>query len=479
MKAFPLFFTLNIISLFSFNTAINITEERLKDLDKMISSQIISARLPTFGIIITNKNQTIFQKIYGENNEVTEKTPFIIGSVSKSFTALGVLKSGEDLNKTLDKFENLKDYIKDDVARDITVGELLNHTSGLESFGSHKIYEKGNYHYSNYGFSLLGKVIESKSGMSYNDFMTKNIFTPLSMKDTKAEYREDIIESYENFFGFRTKYGGLKSEIGDGFFIPAGFISTTVEDMGKYLRYYLDKDSDDYKNYISRMIESNLSVGYKEKYGMGLIIQEKNGMKVIQHGGATNSFLCNLFVYPDIDLGLFVITNYNDVFCSKPTSELFKNIESFLLYDTYSGISSNLFFFIHFTLDIIIIIIICIPLCYLIITIVRRIKKEKYTWFNGVKGIIAFIVDLIFLILLPLVIIIFLFAASADLRYAVINSKDILLALFGFTSPLFLNFITKLVYVFVYRKFFKKFELEDAKKVEQMDYNYIGVEDER
>ena len=81
--------------------------------------------------------------------------------------------------------------------------------------------------------------------------------------------------------------------------------------------------------------------------------------------------------------------------------------------------------------------------------------------------------------MLPLVIIIFLFAASADLRYAVINSKDILLALFGFTSPLFLNFITKLVYVFVYRKFFKKFELEDAKKVEQMDYNYIGVEEER
>ena len=107
MKAFPLFFTLNIISLFSFNTAFNITEERLKDLDKMISSQIISAKLPTFGIIITNKTSTIFQNIYGENNEVTEKTPFIIGSVSKSFTALGVLKSGEDLNKKIRKFKRL------------------------------------------------------------------------------------------------------------------------------------------------------------------------------------------------------------------------------------------------------------------------------------------------------------------------------------------------------------------------------------
>ena len=62
MKAFPLFFILNIISLFSFNTAINITEERLKDLDKMISSQVNSARLPTFGIIITNKTSTIFQE---------------------------------------------------------------------------------------------------------------------------------------------------------------------------------------------------------------------------------------------------------------------------------------------------------------------------------------------------------------------------------------------------------------------------------
>ena len=445
----------------------------------MINSQVKSAKLNTFGVIITNKTSTIFQKIYGENDKVTTTTPFIIGSISKCFTALGLLKSGEELNKTLDKFDNLKDYIKDEVAKEITVSELLNHTSGLESFGSHRIYEKGYFNYSNYGYALLGKIIEKKSGMKYNKYMEKNIFNPLGMKDTKAEYHEKIIDSYNNFFGFRKKYGSLKSEIGNGFYVPAGFISTTIEDMGKYLRYYLDNQSDDYKKYISQMIQSNLNVEYNINYGMGLLIRKINGQTAFGHSGSTNSFLSHLYVNPELGLGFFVVTNTNDNLCSSPTQELFDNIESFLVFDTHKGISSSLFFFMHFTYDIFAIIIISIPLCYLIITILRKFKKKKYTWFFGIKGIILFIVDIIILILLPIFIIIFMYALSADVRYAVNNITDIKFVLFTFCSALFLTFIIKLVYIFIYNKYSRKFELVDEKRVEELDSGYMGIEDEK
>ena len=478
-KLFQLYFIMNLISLFSINTAFYLTEEKKKHLVEMIESQIKLAKLHTFGLIITNKEETIFQNVFSENKQAANNTPFILGSVSKSFTALAVLKSGIDLNKKLVEFD-LSDYIKEEEAKKITVSELLNHTSGLESFGFHVIEEnKGKYHYSNYGYALLGKILEKENNKKeYKDILKELIFSPLEMNNTNAEYRKNIIESYDNFFGFSTKYGGLKSEIGDGFLIPAGFISTTIEDMGKYLRYYLNTNSDDYKKYISQMIESNLSIGFNEYYGIGLFIGEKNGTKAIHHAGGTNSFRSHLYFYPELDLGFFVITNTKDLLCSTPSDELFENIENFLLFYNHKGINSNLFFYIHFTYDILMIIVISISLCYLIITIVRKLKKKKFTWFNGAKGIIIFIVDTLFLIVLPLVIIIFLYASSADLRYIVKSSKDILFVLFTTSSILFLTFIIKLIYIFIYNKYLiTNIEKGDSKKLELNDLDYNKEED--
>ena len=467
-----LLFFLNFISIFSLKQPFNLTEQRKVDLEKMIKSQLELAKLHTIGIVITNKAETIFQKEYIENNKTSENSRFIIGSVSKSFTALAVLKSGVELNNTLNYF-GLSEYIDDKKAKKITISELLNHTSGLVRFGS-KVDEekKGKFSYSNYGYALLGKIIKNNNKMEYKEFVQKNIFDELNMSSTSVDYPTNISDSYDNFFGFRTKYGGLKSEIEqrENFYVPAGFISTTLEDMGKYLRYYLKNESD---GYISKMTESNLSVGYKEYYGMGLYIGEKNGNKVYHHGGATNSFQSHLYIYPDLELGFFVVTNTRDSFCSQLTEELFDNIESFLLFDTYKGISNYLFIFIHFSIDIIIIFIIAIPLSYLIVTIVRKIQKKKATWFNGVKGIIVFIVDIIFLILLPLTIIILLYVADADVTYAVKNTKDILFVLFTFSSILFLTFIIKLVYFFIYNKYLKNNEKVDIKKIEENDMDYM------
>ena len=97
-------FNLILFSLFIFNFAYEISEEKIGILDDMIEKQMKSAKLNTLGLIITNKNSTIYQKIYGNNEKINENSPFILGSVSKSFTALGLLKLNIDLNKTIDNF---------------------------------------------------------------------------------------------------------------------------------------------------------------------------------------------------------------------------------------------------------------------------------------------------------------------------------------------------------------------------------------
>ena len=87
---------------------------------------------------------------------------------------MAILKLEIPLNKTLGEFD-LDDYINEE-HKSISIFQLLSHTSGLESFGRKILYEKGTYHYSNYGFSLLGKIIELTCGKSYHECMKELIF---------------------------------------------------------------------------------------------------------------------------------------------------------------------------------------------------------------------------------------------------------------------------------------------------------------
>ena len=188
-------FILILISLFLYNFANDIIYERIPFLDKLIESNMKLAKLKTVGIIIVNKTSPIFKKVYGETDKVSLTSPFILGSVSKSFTALGILKLKINLDQTLDKFD-LKEYIDENDAKYITISELLNHTSGLDSMTRKITGKRGTFAYSNYGFALLGKIIEKVSKKTYHNYMKETIFEKLNMNNSYAEYNNEIIDSY-------------------------------------------------------------------------------------------------------------------------------------------------------------------------------------------------------------------------------------------------------------------------------------------
>jgi CubicO group peptidase (beta-lactamase class C family) len=432
------------------------------------------AKLKTVGFIITNSTNTIYQNIYGEIDKVTTKSPFILGSVSKSFTALGLLNLNISLNQTLNKYD-LNDYINEKDAKDITISELLNHSSGLDSFSSHRIYNKGYFNYSNYGFALLGKIIEKESNKKYEDYMSETIFKPLKMINTHASYHPDIIDSYDFFLGFRTKYRNIESEIGDGFYVPAGFISSSVEDMGNYLRFYLNKSEENQK-YVKQMTEGNFSIGYNINYGMGMVIQKKNGQTIYHHNGDTNSFSSKLVIYPELDIGFFLVTNTRDSLCLGPREEFFEAIENYLILDSFDGLDNSSFFFNHFTYDIIFLFIIAIPLTYLIITIIRKIKLKKYSWFIGIKGKIIFGFDLFILVIAPIVFIIIFYTVNPTIKMAIDMIRDLKFIIFAPSSILFFIFLIKLGYFFAYNKLFNKYDLSNG-NIENTDLDYIGVEE--
>jgi hypothetical protein len=456
-----------LISLFIFSFEYKIDEERKQLIDDTIDSLMKDARLKNVGLIITNLTSTLHQKIYGEADKINVETPFIIGSVSKSFTALSILKLNISLDQTLDKFD-LGDYIDEKFAKKTTISELLNHTSGLAKFTSQDIGTKGNYSYSNYGYSLLGKIIEKVSKKKYSEYIQEKIFTPLQMNNSYAVYDKKIVDSYDNFLGFTTKYTSLKSEIGDGFNVPAGYISVSMQDMGQYLRFYLDPENEEY---TSQITSESVKTGYNSYYGMGMNIVKNDFYTKYEHNGATVTFLCNLYIYPKLELAFFIVTNSVDYVCSSNAYNLFISVQNLIVYGSLDKINGSSFFSNYFTLDVIVLLIISLPLTYLIITIVRIIKRKKSLWFIGVKGKIILGVDIVVLIIFPLILIIYFYADPN--MYYLHFIKDILFCLFMFCSCLMVNFLLKLIYVFVYKKYFERKEFEKKNNNEEMEINLM------
>ena len=271
------------------------------------------------------------------------------------------------------------------------------------------------------------------------------------MVNTRAEYDESIIDSYNYFLGFRTKFSGLESEINldDGFEIPNGYISTSIEDMGNYLRFYLN---DSHADIVSNMTACGVETGDNQCYGMGLFISKKSDNIIYSHSGCTMSFLGQLVIYPELNISYFYVVNTDDIECLGPFIQFCTAIDNFLMYNVYDEVDSSLYFYVHFAYDIMFLSIMAVPITYLVITVVRKIKRKKYTWFIDVKGKIIFGVDVFVLCILPIIILIICFGVDRYVTYACTYVKDLLYTIIIVCVALWLNFIIKIVYIILYIK---------------------------
>jgi len=184
-----------------------------KMIDEMAALYMDNMKIPGLAIAISMPDGKVIEKYYGKANieynaPVEKDTIFPIGSLSKTHTAIAImlLKEQGKLNVN----DKITKYFPDCVAWDkITIKNLMQHTSGIQSitavepFRSNQMkdwkpeeivailkplkldFEPGtNAQYSNSGCILLSMIIEKVSGMTYNDFLQKNIANPLGMTNT-------------------------------------------------------------------------------------------------------------------------------------------------------------------------------------------------------------------------------------------------------------------------------------------------------
>lgn len=221
-------------------------------------------------VVVTKGSETVFSKAFGMAS-VEDKVPnsldtrFNIGSINKDFTriAIGQLVKQGKLKWNDKLISVLPDYPNKDAARKITIGQLVTMTSGigdfvndkfwsmdrkklrslkdyLELFGSLPLlFEPGtNRRYSNGGYVVLGLVIEKLSGMSYYDYVKKNIYKPAGMNDSESDFTDALAAN--TAFGYtkhhRSEPGrGRNSMVLSGRASSAGGGYSTAGDLLKFV----------------------------------------------------------------------------------------------------------------------------------------------------------------------------------------------------------------------------------------------------
>lgn len=360
-------------------------------IDDYLRECVKNANIPAMSVSIVNKDSVLFSGNYGQCE--SSDIPFLLGSVSKSFTAVCIMQLVEQQKISLNA--PISDYLSDAADGDkITVSQLLNHTSGLgehQTLKNYKIVNKqGVHHYANVNYSLLGEIIESVSGRSYSEYISVNLFEQLGLSHTAATLEESIenglIGGYTNYCGvpIKTTHKYPSSE-NNWITVPAGYISSSSNDLGKYLQMYLNGGN----GVISQESINTMFYGdtvYVEGdipfwYGYGWAkVKDPLSEPVLRHSGLVETGTSCVFIMPERDIAVAIESNVNDYFVTNEIMDsLGWGVILMILGDQKNEITCSAYILKHLLIDLIMLAVFMsaiLPLCF-IPRYVHRIQKKK------------------------------------------------------------------------------------------------------
>ena len=386
------------------------------DVDAYLKECAENAHIPSMSVTIVDKNQVLLSQSYGECESCD--TPFLLGSVSKSFTAVCVMQLVEQGKIHLN--DNISAYLPKATDGDkITVRQLLNHTSGLgehQTLENYKIInEQGVHTYANVNYSLLGEIIEAVSGKPYDEYIKENVFEPLQLTHTAATLDESVenglIGGYTNYWGFHIKSAHKYPQDENAWItVPAGYISSSANDLGKYLQMYLNGGNGILSEQsISTMFYGDTvyidgDVPYWYGYGWNTI-KEPLSEPVLRHSGLVETGTACIFILPESDIAIAITANVNDYFVSNEMMDsLGWGVVLMLLGDSPNEIKSSDYILSHARIDLIMLFVLAagiISLC-LLPKYADRIKRTKRS--SAVISLIAFhlLLPIFILMLVPI-----------------------------------------------------------------------------
>lgn len=321
-----------------------ISSEKENKIDSLVAAYMSRNNIPGASVAIVKDNKRVFARGYGmadmENFvPATPATIFRLASVSKPITAVAVMQLVEqgkiDLNAPVQKY--LPQFPKKKYP--VTVKQLLSHTSGIRHYQGNEFLlnkafasyddaltifqEDSLMHkpevqqtYSTYGYTVLGAIVESVTGMSFIDYLKQNIFEPANMDQTfEDDPRKIIAQRSENY---DTIAGGIvvnSLPVNTSYKVPGGGLISNAYDMSNFL-VALQQDKLLKKETWKHMTtETKTSGGEPTHYGLGWILGIPpfpgfpNLPNAVWHGGVQQGSTTAILMLPEEKAGVVLLSN--------------------------------------------------------------------------------------------------------------------------------------------------------------------------
>lgn len=265
-------------------------------------------------VVVLDQDKIIYSGSYGYAN-IEWNIPnavdvkYRIGSITKTITALTVLQLAEKGQLTL-KDKAKKWLPETDLDDRITIEHLLSHTSGIQSGKKKLEFNPGErMNYSNYGYILLGQIVSKVSGITYEEYLKKNIFVPLGMNNSGYDHNENIL--LKKASGYRVTERGFTIAPYMDMEVPgaAGGLYSTAQDL-----IVFEKSLYGNSLFSKSLLESAfkpfvLTDGKAIKYGFGWIVTDYEGWREIGTGGDIEGFNSYFAYFPDKKRTVIVLQN--------------------------------------------------------------------------------------------------------------------------------------------------------------------------
>lgn len=367
-EAKPLFDSLYKTAVFTDASRLEKIKQALPVIDSLYKRHAIDNHFPgiAFGIVVDDK--LIYSGSYGYTDidkkiPVTSSSLFRIASMSKSFTAMAILKLRDAGKLNLDdpaylfipELKNIKYPTADAPA--ITIRHLMTHSAGFPEdnpWGDRQLADNDKdlmdfigtqisfsnppgiaYEYSNLGFALLGKIITNVSGQRYQEYIRENIWKPLGMKTSEWEYGNvapDKLAHGYRWLNEKWNEEELLHDVPDGSWGAMGSMISSIDEFANYMALHLSawppsnaEDKGPLKRSSVREMHhpwrfNGLNPNYKYPdgrncamagaycYGLGWS-RDCDGRIAIGHSGGLPGFGSQWRIVPDYGIGVVAFAN--------------------------------------------------------------------------------------------------------------------------------------------------------------------------
>jgi CubicO group peptidase (beta-lactamase class C family) len=320
----------------------------LAAIDRYVRSEMDAQRIPGLALGIVHGDRIVHVQGFGQAEksgpDVTPQTPFLIGSVTKSFTALAIMQLSEagrvQLDAPVQRYLPWWRVADPDAPTRVTVRHLLYQVSGLSKATGNAYATSRDTHdsaledrvralrnaeltrpvgttwqYSNANYWTLGMIVQAVSGQSYETYIQQQVFDPLQMRNSYTSQAEaeqhGLPTEHRYWYGFpvATELPFDRGSLG------AGGLSSSAQDMARYLSLYLNDGRSGTTALVSpagaaELQRPGVPTGLDGvSYAMGWTVSRLHGVPTISHDGSDFGSHANVVLIPDREWGVVVMEN--------------------------------------------------------------------------------------------------------------------------------------------------------------------------